>query len=334
MPSTSSCIEYPALTEYKAVKKLEFYVEEEVKKSQLDVIDDYGSNLEEEEHKNDDNSCDDEFDDLLDDDFGLENEKLKELENRRRQELEYTMMMRHLAGSKGYGVHRQIHPNSVLDIAGLGLKLSSSPSNGLSSSIPQAVVLHLFDPNSAVSASLDYFLETALTKMYAGTMFLRSNGRLVLSSSNSSIFRNSFSSKINDLDRDIPSLMAIQNGSITDSCRLRRLTFNGNDTVEQDAVHSWLEQSGVLLSDPPIANVCAANPENELNMDCKPMAFSQNQCKAGSRREEKSNRFICGLENCNKFYAHAHVGINNSFQDGLIVKEESIIGEDRSEKND
>lgn len=74
------------------------------------------------------------------------------------------MLQQEVAIQHGYGVHHQMQPNQVLRAAGLG---GTTP--------PPAVVLHLVDPDSMASASLDVCLEK-LALTFRGTKFLRSGG--------------------------------------------------------------------------------------------------------------------------------------------------------------
>lgn len=324
-PKKTDGREYPALIEYKEKKQREIQEnedemneEKEEHKSRNEHYNNSSNNestVDDVEESNSDDS-DDEFDYLLDENFGIENDEVKELEDRRRQELEYKLTMRQLAGYQGYGIQRQLHPKRVLGVAGLG-KIPSS------SSSPPGVVLHLFDPNSTASASLDYFLEMDFAKKYAGTMFLRSEGRSVLLM-NSSLSQKSFPTNVLDADRDLPALIAIRDGLVVDTCpRLIGLASNYDDVIQPHAVQSWLERSGVLFSDPPIADVCMVNPENEAHMDFK--AASQ-QTHVMSQIEEK--RYNCGVEGCCKSFAHEHVGIKTAEQSGLVVKEETVLGDD------
>ncbi|MGK3746445.1 MAG: hypothetical protein ACI90V_013307 [Bacillariaceae sp.] len=270
---------------------------------------------------NDSDDSDDEFDYLLDEDFGKEDEMVRELEEQRRAELEYQILMRQIAGYHGYGVHRQMDPNRVLRIAGLG---RDSASNKTSSILPppSAVVLHLVDPDSTASASLDYYLETELAKECPGTIFLRSGGRSVLLM-DSSLAQKSFPSSIIDPDRDMPALIAIRDGVVVNACpRLLGLTSGSDGIIEPHAVRHWLDRSGVLLSDAPIQDICMIRPEQEAHMDF----VLSNQQKQAPPPEEK--RYNCGIDGCHKSFKHEHVGIQNKEQDGLMVKEETILGND------
>ena len=84
---------------------------------------------------------------------------IHELEERRRAELELAMLHKEISLHHGYGAHRQMHPGRVLRAAGLG---AGTPS--------PAVVLHLVDPDSTASASLDLCLEE-LAETYEAPSF-------------------------------------------------------------------------------------------------------------------------------------------------------------------
>ena len=267
----------------------------------------------------DDNHSDDEFDYLLDEDIPGEDETIKQLEDNRRAELEFQILMRQIAGQHGYGAVRQIHPTRVLKVAGLGMEISSGRTR------PPAVVLHLVDPDSTASASLDYYLETELANEYPGTVFLRSEGRstLLMDAGRAQI---SFPSSIKDAEGDIPALLAIRDGVVTNACpRLQGLTSSSRSNedceVEPNAVRQWLERSGVLLSDVPrLEEVCSIRLEEEALLDY--LVSSQ----PSHQTQHEEERYDCGLEGCNKSFKHEHIGIQTSEQDGLVVKEETILG--------
>jgi len=327
--------EYQALIEFKEQKQreqqkeAEGYREEEgeqtAEQAELDIPsnNNYRSknkgSLDDDEENNSDDS-DDEFDYLLDDDFGMEGQMVRELEEQRRAELEYLVLMRQIAGYHGYGVHRQMHPSRVLRVAGLGRE-STSINTSSSLPPPPAVVLHLVDPDSTSSASLDYYLETDLAKECAGTIFLRSSGRSVLKM-DSSLAQKSLPSYVVSPD-SIPALIAIRDGVVVNTCpRLLGLASSSDDIIEPHAVRHWLDRSGVLLSNPPTEDICMIRPEQEAHMD---FMVSQQQKQAPPPREI---RYDCGIESCHKSFKHEHVGVKTETSDGLVVKEGTVLGND------
>ena len=262
--------------------------------------------LEEEEENVEETSNDsnDEFDYLLDEDLpGDDGGVIHELEERRRAELEFAMLQREVALQHGYGVHRQMHPNRVLRAAGLGG--TSSP----------AVVLHLVDPDSMASASLDLCLED-LAETYRGTKFLRSSGRSVLlmdaEMAQKSLPRLS-------PDSDMPALVAIREGVVVAACpRLQGLVSDESyeAVAIPEEVRAWLDKAGVLLERPPrIDEVCLIRPEEEALMD-----------HLVASAQSAPPRYDCGVPMCDKTFPHEHVGIQNKQQDGLVVQEEEIVG--------
>jgi len=328
--------EYRALIEFKEQEQRQQQQEKDglkeeeedqtAEEEELDIASniDYRSknkgSLDNDEANNSDDS-DDEFDYLLDEEFGMEGQIVRELEEQRRAELEYQILMRQIAGYHGYGVHRQMHPSRVLRVAGLGRE---STSINASSRLPPppAVVLHLVDPDSTASASLDYFLETDLAKECAGTIFLRSGGRSVLLM-DSSLAKKSFPSNVLSPDRDIPALIAIRDGVVVNTCpRLLGLASSSDGIIEPHAVRHWLDRSGVLLSNPPTEDICMIRPEQEAHMD---FMVSQQQKQAPPPEEKRYN---CGIEDCHKSFKHEHVGIKTNKQDGLMVKEKTVLGND------
>eukprot|EP00536_Pseudo-nitzschia_multiseries_P001404 jgi/Psemu1/63132/estExt_Genemark1.C_180094 len=267
-----------------------------------------------------DSDSDDEFDYLLDEDFGMQDETVRQLEEQRRAELEYAMLMRQFAGYHGYGVQRQLHPNRVLGIAGLGRDPTRSKHMAPP---PQAVVLHLVDPDSLASASLDYFLETELAPESAGTMFLRSGGRSVLLM-DTALAQKALPSSILNADKDLPALVAIRHGQVVNACpRLLGLCTEEGGEIEPSAVRQWLDRAGVLRTDPPVDEVCLIRPEEEVHMEFMRSQMDKQQQQQQQPVEE--DHYDCGVEGCRKSFRHEHVGIQTEQQSGLVVKEEQIL---------
>ena len=283
--------------------------------------------------KNSDDDSDDEFDYLLDEDIGDSNSMLKQAEERRRAELEMAILTQQIVKQHGYGEHRQMHPSRILRAAGLGENSKSNPVG-----VAPAVVLHLVDPESVASASLDLFLEelagcsnnnpeentnanisnnSRYHNVARGTKFMRSGGRSTL------LMDADFATKVLprlQVDRDLPALVAIKDGVVVNTCpRLSGLTTDPmDDEIDTDAVFQWLDRSGVLLSQPPhLDDVCRIRPEEEALMDYLQMAAEV----------PKLDRFDCGNPNCSKSFPHEHVGMQNEQQSGLVVSEEEIVGE-------
>jgi hypothetical protein len=251
-----------------------------------------------------DDDSDDEFDYLLDEDLP-QDEGLMELEDNRRAELELDLLHREVALHHGYGTHRQLHPGRVLKAAGLGDRTARDP--------PHAVVLHLVDPDSTQSASLDLYLET-LAKECGGTVFCRSGGRSTLLL-DSDISTRAFTRL--DAESDMPCLVAIRDGIVVNTAPTLRGLHQGDD-IESRAVHAWLDKCGVLVSQaPPLEYLCHIRPEEDALMD-----YLQ------TIKPAEEERFDCGSDGCNKTFPHEHVGVKTSEQDGLVVKEEEVLGAD------
>jgi hypothetical protein len=300
-PNSDGHEEYSALLDYKQahpiVEQLLFQEEEEKK--------DAGPNTSNENESDDDS--DDEFDYLLDEDLPGGGE-MEELEEQRRAELEYDILKRQVALQHGYGTHRQLHPVRVLKAAGLAGNPARPP--------PPAVVLHLVDPDSIASASLDYFLEQELALKHPGTIFMRAGGRSTFLM-DAAIAQKAFSNQL-QMDRDFPALVAIRDGVAVNICpRLRGLSAEEGGTIEPRAVEMWLEQSGVLRPQPPVfETLCYIRPEEEALMDYL----------AQPKFKKEEERYDCGLDSCSKAFPHEHVGVKTSEQDGLVLKEETILG--------
>jgi hypothetical protein len=284
----------------------------------------------------DDNDDDDEFDYLLDEDLpGEEGEQIRELEDARRAELEYQLLLRQMATHHGYGVIRQLHPTRVLKVAGLGRAAAATASGRpCPPPPPSAVVLHLVDPDSIASASLDYYFETELARKNLGTMFLRSGGRSTLLLDPLAL--QSLPPSISDPEQDIPALVAIKDGVVIQACpRLHGLTTaknrhgdddNKDGEVEPYAVQEWLDRCGVLLQEPPrMDDMCTIRPEEDALLDYLSTTQPMKQ------KLPPEEYYDCGMEGCHKPFKHEHVGIETSRQSGLVVQKEIIIGKEDQE---
>jgi hypothetical protein len=254
----------------------------------------------------DEESDEDEFDYLLDEDLPEQNEELKILEEARRAELEMVFFSREVALHHGYGVLRQMHPLRVLKAAGLAPGTRDPP---------PAVVLHLVDADSMASATLDLYLEKLAETTARGTKFLRSGGRSTL------LMNAELAKKVLPRllpDKEMPALVSIRDGVVVNACpSLQGLVDEDGEIVTQ-AVYAWLDRSGVLLEQPPILQaVCRIRPEEEALMD---YTMTQKQ------PPPEPVRFDCGVAGCRKSFAHEHVGVKNEQQDGLLVSEEQILG--------
>lgn len=268
---------------------------------------------------------DDEFDYLLDDDFddtdkGSNNTSIfAEMEDRRRAELELSMFQRESALQHGYGAHRQMHPSRVLRAAGLG----SSPRSAMAP--PPGVVLHLYDPESPLSASLDLYLEgEAMAQTNKGTKFLRGSGRSVLLLDADLAARTLRDGTTTQTtlrpEYDLPALVAIRDGVVVAVCpRLQGLSKD--DQIDPSAVQEWLNKAGVLIVQPLAINeICVIRPEEMALYDYMPN--NKNHLEHAPPLEP---RYICGNPTCHKAFPHNHVGMSNSVQDGLLVQEEQVV---------
>jgi len=256
-----------------------------------------------------DSDSDSEFDYLLDDDIPGE-ENLSHLQQDRMEELQLSATIRDLTLQHGYGTHRQMNPNRVLNAAGLGVDRSRYGS----ATVPSAVVLHLFDAYSAMSASLDLYLESLV--MYKGTKFLRSNGRATLLG-NLSLVKTVFPSL--KVDSDIPALVAVKDGVVIAVSR----KFSGfcnaqEETVEPRAVEEWLTNARVLMREVPleIEDMCRIRPEEE--------ALMENLREETTRAMKIEEVYQCGVPGCRKAFHHEHIGVKNERQSGLILPEEIV----------
>ena len=279
---------------------------------------------------------DSEFDYLLDEDLpgdadgdgGAPSFTLRALEEERRLELELLALRREAALSHGYGAHRQMHPSRSLRAVGLG----SSPSQRRDGSVPAAAVLHLYDPESALSASLDLFLESqAMAGTDAGTKFVRGSGRAAVLLDPDTAQR--------DLPRirpnspgDLPALVAVINGEVVASVALATLSSgpssgDGGGTVHVHAVESFLDRAGVLRRESPDPDrLCRIRPEEEVLHD---VMMREKAAMAGSASLPRPEPVLydCGMEGCSKTFRHEHVGVSNDRQGGRLVSEEEVIGE-------
>jgi len=267
-----------------------------------------------ESHRDDDSDDDSEFDFLLDEDVPG-NEGLQQMQQERMEELKLNAMMQESAMEHGFGVHRQMNPSRVLTAAGLGI---SGSRNGIAD-VPPAVVLHLFDANSDLSANLDLCLEEMASSKYKGTKFLRGNGRATLIG-NQAIVKRVLPTL--SIESDLPALIAIRDGvAIAVSRKLSGLCVVRDETVEPRAVEEWLNNANVLLQEVPLEfeDLCRIRPEES--------ALLVNMMKEKVRIDEiQEEVYQCGVPGCQKSFKHEHIGVRNEEQNGLLVTEDETIG--------
>ena len=327
--SGSATADYPALVEY--------YQQHHYSSSNNETND----NENEKQADSEDDDSDDEFDYLLDEDFSSttnnnnDNDNndeeyrtsLQQAEEARRAQLEWEILQRQVAMQHGYGTHRQMHPLRVLKAA--GLTTTTTTTTGANNTMmmtrppPPAVVLHLVDPDSRASASLDFLLETRLAMQYPGTIFMRSVGRTTLLMNAPLLVHKHFPMlNVDGGDGgDLPALVAIREGQVVNISKgLREVCQYEGGEIEPRAVEMWLEQSGVLRHHPPsYDSLCFIRPEEEALMEY----LGQ---KGPIQQQHPEERFFdCGVAGCCKTFPHEHVGIKNSEQDGLVLKEETIL---------
>lgn len=257
-----------------------------------------------------DNS-DDEFDYLLDEevesaiDHDLQAQRRAELENMARQ---YEILRYH-----GYGVHRQMHPQRVF------------PSVGYRSSdkdryIPPGAVVHLYDPFSPLSVSLDLYLENVASR-YPGTKFVRGIGVA------SVVFIDDSGETDKWKEGDFPMLLALKSGQVVTSSSGLRDFSKGQNDIEPRLVEQWLERAGVLIdTPPPIEAVCAIRPEEDMLME------NMRQLRGLGKVVEldEAERYDCGVSGCNKSFYHEHVGVKNALQEGVLVPESQVVASTES----
>jgi hypothetical protein len=252
----------------------------------------------------------------------------KTWEQRRRLELQRQLEDRQAELYHGYGAHRPLHPSRVFKVAGMYLNsLEQKSSSSTRRRIPPSrCVVHLIDPHSMASASLDLFFERDLAPKMRGTLFVRSDGRsalrlhleqlMKLLNSPDSVdsgrslaellerFRN------NNSRTALPALLALRNGHVVNAMAGYDQVWgdpHAGGTIVKEEVVRWLDRSGVLGEDPPRSfELCQLRPEEVALLD----SFGLHGAGARTRRGDDDAFFYeCGLEGCRKAYPHQHVGV-------------------------
>lgn len=341
--------EYPALTELRS--RQEAIIEEQ---HGVDNENYGGGDRGDGEESESGSDSDSEFDYLLDEDpagavdnDGQENQEIHlsavmAHQWERMVDLQLTAMINESARQHGFGVHRQHHPQRVLQFAGLGRSMSDGsepgsrtgpdPTTATAHPMPPvpAAVLHLFHPESMLSASLDLCLEK-MSQTYRGTKFLRGEGMKTLSM-NQALVRQSLPKFINNVESNIPALIAVRNGEVITICpKLTALGHAREETIEYHAVEHFLWQAGVLLTDVPVAfeDYCRMQKTEEENANSNAKKKKgRNANHHGGEDITQENLYCCGVAGCNKSYRHEHVGVKNEEQSGLLVSENVAIGND------
>ncbi|KAL3792702.1 hypothetical protein ACHAW5_005807 [Stephanodiscus triporus] len=285
----------------------------------------------------DSDSDDGEFDYLLDEDDGPTNDALYDDDGpmaRRRAELVDVVRRLEAARCHGYGVHRQMSPSRVFAAAGhRRLRLLGGRDDDVRPP-PRGSVLHLFDPNSTLSASLDLCLED-LARRHPGTKFVRGHGVASIAHASASVAAGGGGCSDDDGWRraDLPMLLALRDGAIVAwSSGLRDFRDGDGTGVETDAVERWLDRAGALISDPPPHpdELCGIRPEEDALLDGMRRLNGIGRRGGGTKAEEDSDdgmhddRYPCGVAGCDKSFYHEHVGIKTDAQDGLLVSESQV----------
>lgn len=269
----------------------------------------------------------DEYDYLLED--NTMDSGIQQMEEERKAEIYLTALTTESATYHGFGTHRQIHPQYILRATGLGKKQETA--NNRSISTTPAVVLHLFEETSPLSASLDLFLEK-LAPQYKGTKFIRCHGRLTMIW-NPTLVQDLFPQipnrptlDMDALDRYLPCLLAIQNGIVISTCYhldgLGTIKLGG---IDPSSVENWLHHTGVLYTQYtlPLEEFCRYRPEEE--------ALHENIVRTAeyTMESEKQDIYVCGIAGCHKTFPHEHIGVQTEEQKGLLVSEEQTLGIDK-----
>jgi len=121
----------------------------------------------------------------------------------------------------------------------------------------------------------------------------------------------------------MPALLGIRDGVVINACP-RMLGLAADGEIEPHAVRQWLDRSRVLLTETPLEDVCLIAPEQEAHMDF--MLSQQQKLQQAPPPEEEY--YNCGIKGCHKSFKHEHVGIQTSEQNGLVVKEDTVLGKD------
>mmetsp|Transcript_10239 Transcript_10239/g.19182 ORF Transcript_10239/g.19182 Transcript_10239/m.19182 type:complete len:405 (-) Transcript_10239:867-2081(-) len=317
--------EYDALIQLRQDERYRNYVEQEHEQDNGMARDaflhnDTSEGFNDESNNSSDDDSDDEYDYLLEED----ELSSSSFQQQRMEELQLLALIRESAMQHGFGVHRQFHPQRVLQAAGLGM-------NRIMDDPPGMAVVHLYDAQSTLCASLDLCLEK-LGETYRGTKFLRSNGRSVLSMNDNSLIQKVFPNL--SIDSDIPALIAVKDGVVVAVCpklsSLGEFSLESSSSsskrvavVEPNAVEQWLDRAGVLLRNVPIEfeDYCRIRPEEDALLE----SCMREKLRLNEKKKEET-LFNCGVSGCHKSFPHEHVGIRNSEQSGLVVKEDVALG--------
>ena len=220
-----------------------------------------GIDAKEEMQKRDENNSDSdsEFDYLLDEDLPT-NDTSYNLQTQRRAELESQAHHHEIVRYHGYGVHRQMHPRRVFPSVGFGAGDNRGPPP------PRGSILHLHDPHSQLSASLDLCLEQ-MSNRYPGTKFVRGVGITAI------LYADDYNSSCSEdwKKGDLPLLLALKDGRVVAHSSGLRDFYNSNDKaneVEPRVVEQWLDYAGVLIDvPPPMEDICRIRPEEDMLLE-------------------------------------------------------------------
>jgi len=327
--------EYVALTEARLQAKEKEEDEEYQNKLEKDELQPTQHSKQQDHNNNDGDDDDDEYDYLLEE-IDIQDDGIQKMEQERKAEMYLTALTLESAIHHGFGVHRQIHPQYILRATGLGIS-NTNTTKTATILPPPAVVLHLFEETSILSASLDLYLEQ-MASQYKGTKFIRCNGRLALiwnptlvsilfpqlSHTTTSVDIHTW------MDRYVPCLFAIQKGQVVSSCyhldEFGNIKQGGVDPLK---VENWLYHTGVLFTQHTLSleDFCRYRPEEEALHETMIRA----QIGRGKENDDEEEEEIhhCGILGCQKKFVHEHIGLKTEEQKGLLISEDQTLGMDK-----
>jgi hypothetical protein len=192
--------------------------------------------------------------------------ELERIESERRAEMERAKEHLHVARLCGFGVHRLVQNE---------LEAISIVSEG------SRVVCHVCDPNSTLSAHVDFFLETEAIH-YPGTQFIRVHPAM-----NGPLMQLLHISQLGNT-------AAFTDGSLV-QCLRNLGNFGSEEQFSPGSLRTFLDRTHVLVK---------AMPQRAI-LDARASYFTSQPEAAG---DDEEDFFDCGVDGCMKKFPHEHVG--------------------------
>ena len=193
------------------------------------------------------------------------------------------------AQSCGFGVHRSVY--------------SSAAAIALTEEMPR-LVCHVCDDRSRLCARVDLHLER-VAAAHPGTGFIRVYATPDKPIGRELLDRLGLSARA-AARQTAPALVALVDGRVVATAD-SLCQFGSDDALASEALDMWLQHTGTLSADLPSREWLKANAGKKRGRGGLGLAGRLGLATADDEGEDEVDYYDCGLEGCQKAFAHEHV---------------------------